>query len=152
MEILEKLKKIRGAEAALGITLLSKEICEARLPVGAKLLGYTDSLYFCYVEGYLETVFAVDDISEQEWKSWPIAYDTCEFVKLILSCADAELAARSSFMDESAFRVALNKGNEMTNRKLQNICATLSLEPIEDPYRYTHTIIQLLDCNRVIRK
>lgn len=64
MNLLERVKRIWGAEEAFGLTLTTRDHTGAHLPEGGKLLGYSHQTYFCFIEGYMETVFAVDDHPE----------------------------------------------------------------------------------------
>ena len=152
MDLLERVKKIRGAEETLGITFSTKDDLNARLPIGAKLFGYTDSLYLCFVAGYQETVFAVDYMADHELRAWPVAYDFQEFLRLIFACGSTNLAAISGIITENEYERAFELEAQRSHIGLNKLCELLSLTPIQDPYTYTHTIGQVLDCSRIIRK
>ena len=152
MDLLERVKKIRGAEEALGITFTTKDNLNAQLPAGAKLFGYTDSLYLCFVAGYQETVFAVHDMPEHEWRAWPVAYDFQEFLRLIFACGSANLAAISGIITEDEYGREFELEAQKSHAGLNKLSELLSLMPIQNPYTYTHTIGQVLDCSRIIRK
>lgn len=152
MDLLERVKKICGAEEALGITFSTKDVQGARLPVGAKLIGYTDSIYLCFVAGYQETVFAVDDMPDHEWRAWPVSYDFREFLRLIFSCGSTNLAAMSGIITPIEYERAFELETQKSHTGLKRLCEILSLTPIQDPYAYTHTVGTVIDCSRVIHK
>lgn len=151
MNLLERVKSIQGAEEALGLTLTTKDRMGARLPEGSRLLGYSDQTYFCYIEGYLDTVFAVADQPEHEWSVWPVAYNFREFIRLILACGCAELSARSARLSENEYGRRMDLEWRRPHTDLIRLGDKLSLTPIQNPYGYTRMIGQLIDCRRINR-
>lgn len=135
-----------------GHYIYDQDIHDARFPVGAKLFGYTDSLYLCFIAGYQETVFAVEDVPDHEWRAWPVAYDFQEFLRLIFACGSANLAAISGIITENEYGREFELESHRSHNGLNKLSELLSLTPIQNPYAYTHTIGQVLDCSRIIRK
>ena len=152
MNLLERVKRIRGAEEALGLTLTTKDYTGAHLPEGSRLIGYSDNTYFCFVEGYLETVFAVDDQRDQEWRTWPVAYSFREFLRLILACGCAELSAQSARLSENEYGRQLELEWRRPHPDLIRLRDKLSLTPIQNPFVYTHMAAQIIDCSKIVRR
>ena len=151
MNLLERVKKMRGAEAALGLTFAGANDSVNTLPKGTVLLAYSNKTYFCWFRHYEETVFAVTE-ENQKWQIHPIAYNFREFLRLIIACGSAELCARSVLLTEKTFLTEQEALRRRINPGLKEIRDTLAIVPIEDPYRYTHTIGQIIDCSRIGRK
>lgn len=151
MNLLERVKKIRGAEAALGLTFAGFSDSAGNLPKGAVLLGYSDKTLFCRFRHYEETVFAVTE-TNHTWQIHPIAYNFREFLRLIIACGCAELCARSVHLSEDTFLKELDAQRHKTAPGLKVIRDALAVTPIEDPYRYTHMVGQIIDCSRIGRK
>lgn len=149
--LLEYVKRIRGAEAALGLTFATKDRMDARLPEGSRLLGYSHQTYFCFIEGYQETVFAVDDQPEGKWQAWPVAYSFAEFLRLILACGSAELSARIVKLSEEAYGRELDRQLRTPKPDLLKLQQILDLTPIPDPYGYARTVERLIDCEKIVR-
>lgn len=152
MNLLERVKRIRGAEEALGLTLTSNDHMGAHLPEGSRLLGYSDQTYFCYIEGYMETVFAVDDKAEHEWCVWPVAYSFREFIRLILACGCAELSAQSARLSENEYERQLDLQWRRPHPDLIRLQDELSLTPIQNPFAYTHMAGRIIDCSKLVRR
>lgn len=151
MNLLESVKKMRGAEAALGLTFADFDCTEESLPKGARLLAYSNKSYFCFFKHYEETVFAVTEV-DQKWQILPIAYSFREFLRLIAACGCAELCARSVLLSEEIFLTEQDAQWRKYNPTLKALRDALELAPIEDPYQYTHMIGQIIDCSRIGRK
>ena len=143
---------MRGAEDTLGLTFATKDQMGAHLPQGSKLLGYSHQTYFCFIEGYLETVFAVDDQPDHEWSVWPVAYSFREFLRLILACGSAELSAQCARLSENEYGRQLELEWRRSHHDLDGLGRRLSLTPIRDPFAYTHMAGQLIDCTRIVRR
>lgn len=151
MNLLEKVKKMRGAEAALGLTFANHGKKGFVLPKGARLLAYSDNTYFCFFQHYEETVFAVTE-DDTGWVIRPIAYNFPEFLRLIAACGCAELCARSLRLPEETFLTEQDAQWRRYPPALRILRETFDIIPIDDPYRYTHTVGQIIDCGRIGRK
>lgn len=142
---------MRGAEAALGLTFADHGKTDLVLPKGARLLAYSDSTYFCFFQHYEETVFAVTEV-DIRWIIQPIAYSFPEFLRLIAACGCAELCARSVQLPEEIFLTEQDAQWRRYHPGLRTLRDALDIIPIDDPYRYTHTIGQIIDCGMIGRK
>lgn len=149
--LLEYVKRIRGAEAALGLTFATKDRMDTPLPEGGRLLGYSHQTYFCFIEGYQETVFAIDDQPGGKWQAWPVAYSFAEFLRLIFACGSAELSARIAKLSEEAYGGEMDRQWRTPNPELLKLQQILDLTPIPDPYAYARTVGRLIDCGKIVR-
>ena len=131
MEMMDRIQRITGAQAALGLSLYSEE---STLPDNCSIIGCTDSVQFCRIEGYLDTVFAVR--REGAFAPMPIAYCMQDFICLILSCGCAQAAAEG---------IVLRSKRE----KLEKLARVLKLKPMADPLGYLKTVHQVIDYRRI---
>lgn len=139
-----------GSEAALGLTFADRDPADHRLPKGAILIGYSSRMYFCFFRHYEQTVFAVTEAG-QKWHICPIAYNFEDFLRLIAACGCAELCARSAWLSEETYLTEQDVQWRKCNPALKNLREALELTPIKNPYQYTHTIAQIIDCSRIDR-
>lgn len=149
MNLLEKVKKIRGAESAIGMTFGGAAL-DSGLPVGSRLIGYTNSVYFCFVEGYLDTVFAVDP--EHEPYATPLAYNFADFLRLLLACGSAQVAAAAAYDNQDAFRAVFSAEQRYPHTDLQTIATSLGLKALSNPYDYARNVRRVIDCSRIVRR
>ena len=149
MDLLETIKRIRGSEESLGLTFGGAKK-EPDLPDGSKLLGYTNRLFFCTIEGYLGTVFVVDP--ESEHYAVPIAYNFADFIRLIFACGSAQAAVAAIYYSPESFKMVLNSEAKFPHADLDQLATALDLMPIQAPYRYVQTVRSVIDCGRIARK
>jgi len=142
MNILDQVKSHRGSEAALGMVFSTRTEYAALLPSGSRLIGQAGNMLLCYVEGYQETVFAVD-IHSGIIK--PLAYDFSEFLKLVFACGSAERAVSIPFVFGNTPQGPLVSAPG-SMKKLRD---SLELTPIADPVEYVRTVAQVIDCSRL---
>lgn len=150
MDFFEMLKKIQGAEAALGFSFTCSPQMNLYLPYGSKPIGQAGQILFCCIEEYQETVFAVDTDPVNARKAYPIAYDFREFIRLIIACGSAEMVARAGQLPKNEYEVLLRSEWENCNhRDLKRLQAELELTPVQDPFEYVKTVGQVIDCSRI---
>ena len=142
MNILDQVKSHRGSEAALGMVFSTRTEYASLLPSGSRLIGQAGNKLLCYVEGYQETVFAVD-IHSGIIK--PLAYDFSEFLKLVFACGSAERAVSIPF----AFGNTPQGPLVSTPGSMKKLRDSLELTPIADPVEYVRTVAQVIDCSRL---
>lgn len=141
MDLIERIRKIRGADAALGLRFSCTDLQDQYLAVGSEAIGYTDSVCFCRINGYLDTVFAVCPGCEP----MPIAYNITEFIRLILACGSAG-AVISAVWEPFGTRC------HPRSISLCHLGVKLGLEPISDPRSYIRTVRSVIDCSRITTK
>ena len=146
MDLLAQLKRLSGADAALGLRFARGNEYAPLLPDGARLLGYTDSVYFCFIEGYQNTVFAVMDKMGFGTYVYPLSYDFRDFLRLIRSCGSAEMVAKAGIRSREQFRKELP---EQCSKALERLCDRFDIAPVEDPYAYVQTVGQVIDCSPI---
>lgn len=136
MDLLEKIRKTAGAQAAMGFSP-SKNVAGTAIPEGCSLIACSESVLFCHIEGYLDTVFAI--MPEQGNAPVPLAYSLQDFIRLILSCGSAQAAADGMVL-----------GGQ--REKMQKLARILNLTLIPDPVAYLKTVPQVIDCSRILLK
>lgn len=146
MDLLEQVKKISGADTVLGICFSRGTVYAPLLPDGSRLIGYADTVFFCTVDGYQDTVFAVMEEPGYGIKICPLAYDFREFLRLILACGSASAAAAIGLRGKMPPRP---EGREKYTAGLERLGSRLSLTPVADPRNYVQTVQQVIDCSRI---
>lgn len=142
MTILDQVQNRRGSEAALGMVFSGRTEYGSKLPSGSRLIGQAGNKLLCYVQGYQETVFAVDIHSGI---AKPLAYDFSEFLRLVFACGSAERAASIAFVYGNVPQGPLVSA-PVSMKRLREY---LGLTPISDPVEYVKTVGQVIDCSRL---
>lgn len=138
-DLIERVKRIRGADRVLGLRFCSRTAYADCLPEGARLFAETDNALLCFIEGYQQTVFAVELPSAFVR---PLAYDFTEFLRLVFACGSADRAAAP--LEEVPV-----KPLDFSGTGLKKLQIHLGLTPITKPAAYLYTIGQVLDCRRI---
>lgn len=146
MDLLEQVKKISGADTILGICFSKGAVYTPILPDGSRLIGYTDSVFFCTIEGYQDTVFAVTEELGYGVRICPLAYDFREFLRLILACGSAAAAAAIVLFGKIP---PCPEGCQYRMAGLERLGRRLSLIPVADPCNYVQTVQQVIDCRSI---
>lgn len=149
MELLDSIRKISYAESALGLYFTRETVYTPFLPEGSKLIGLTGQIYFCTIDGYQETVFAVRNEQGFGLCICPMAYNFSEFVRLVGGCGSALSAANMGFQISYGRRIAVMKDQNLDLTSLRRLLARFSLSPVSDPHEYLQTVGQVIDCSRV---
>lgn len=136
MELLNKLMNNAGTQTALGLYPEKMETF-GQLPKGCSVIGCTDTVQFCRIEGYLDTVFAVS--ANDDYAAVPLAYCLQDFIRLILSCGCAQAAAEGVVNYEG-------------RKKMEKLALRLKLPLMKDPVGYIHTVGQLIDHSKILLK
>lgn len=144
MDLLEQIKKIAGVDAALGLRFCRGKLYVPALPDGARLIGYTDNVYFCFVDGYQDTVFAVLSHPGYGRVIYPLAYDFREFLRLLLSCGSASAVTGTVTCAREQFSGL--QCQESRRNSLDFLRKRFDLSPVSDPYGYVQTVRQVIDC------
>lgn len=147
MELLEQIKKITGVDSALGLRFSRGNLYAPMLPDGGKLIGYTDSVFFCFVEGYQDTVFAVIPRQGYGTLVYPLAYDFREFLRLVLTCGSASAVARAVTCARDQFSGVI--ASDSGKKGLEFLRNRFDLPPVADPYGYVQTVRQVIDCSPI---
>ena len=145
LNFLDQVKKVRGADAALGIRFVPASVYIPVLPEHSHIIGQADGVFFCNVDGYQDTVFAAAFEPGYGLKICPLAYDFREFIRLILACGSAAAAAGAGMRSREKFQRLLAAEEDKSHSGLYNLGMHFSLTPVADPYEYVQTVLQVID-------
>ncbi len=149
MEMKTMMKQWKLTEKSLSLDVLESPVTLAMTPGKAMVFAASESNVFCYIEGYQETVFALNAAPKRKPRIAPIAYNTEDFVRLIYSAGSPELAAECGTLSQEAYaarRAQIVRPPEGIQRLIQG----LSLKPIENPCQYVQTVQSLLDTRLLV--
>lgn len=146
MELLDQIQKIHDSEKLLGLRFYREAVYFPMLPANSRLIAYADPFYFCTLDGYQNTIFAVAAKSGYGSDICPLAYDFREFLRLILACGSAAIAAKAGFCSREVFSLIRSDSSCAALKKLS---MELSLSPVSDPYTYVQTVRQVIDCSGI---
>lgn len=113
-------------------------------PIDATVIGWENSIHYCFIRGYRDMVFAVNLESCVDKYVYPLAMNFKEFLRLILACGSTTAVeqiigwSKAQFEEflHSADNAILPEQKEVLNR----IQAELKLTPKEDPYEYVKAV------------
>lgn len=124
----------------LGLITGPDESGSVYTPARARMVawGRDGSFHFCQVEGFGDTVFAVDPSAPPGDCVHPVAKDLPDFIGLLITCADAGLIARAYQLSGYLFerQRGLIRRNARTNAVLRAVANNFHPPLIDDPYAY----------------
>ena len=136
----EKLKNSSLDISDLGLIIGMETSESVFTPLGATVIGWAgvDGIHFCFVEGFWETVFAVNPTAAPGKHIHPVAKNLSDFLGLILACRGTAAVARAWSWTKYDFQHFVD--STPLSRKQQSICSALkngySPSQICDPYAY----------------
>lgn len=121
------------------------------LPLGAKIIGWAgdDPTYFCFLDGYGDTVFAVDpSAAGSEWV-YPVAKSFSDFWGLITACRGTEPIKKAWRWSRLRFDLFLKETQlSIKQRSILRAIHNIYAPPaISDPYAYLNAIRQSFDAS-----
>ena len=125
-------------------------------PVGATVIGWENSIHYCFIDGFEEMVFAVNpegSVNEngEDVHVYPLAENFEIFIRLILAAKCANHIEQIIHFNKNEFQLFCeNDGSDFNfqtkQRDALNILATqLNLTPIDDAYEYVKQLQRTVD-------
>ena len=115
-------------------------------PIGAETFGWDNGIHFCFIDGFGETVFAVDAECCCEHLVFPIARNFCDFLRLILAAGNTCPIEQIMWWDKKMFEDSLNDpdnaewNSKPEVQKALKAIAELGITPMEEPFEYVKDI------------
>lgn len=107
-------------------------------PSGAQIIGWENSIHYCFLPGYGEMVFAVNPESCADAFVYPLAKDFSDFLRLILACGSTTAAEQIILWDRESFESFLHSDDNailpQQEQVLDVIREQLRLLPMADPF------------------
>ncbi len=113
-------------------------------PIDATVIGWENSIHYCFIRGYRDMVFAVNPESCVDKYVYPLAMNFKEFLRLILACGSTTAVEQIIGWSKAQFEEFLYSENNVMlpeqKEVLNRIQAELKLIPKENPYEYVKSV------------
>lgn len=111
-------------------------------PKGAKVIGWENSIHYCFIRGFGEMVFAVNPENCVEENVYPLAANFRDFLRLLLACGTTTAVEQIVWWSEAQFREFLAADPVPPERTavLNQIRDAFQLEPMEHPFQYVKAL------------
>ena len=113
-------------------------------PRNATVIGWENSIHYCFIRGYRDMVFAVNPESCVDKYVYPLAMNFKEFLRLILACGSTTAVEQIIGWSKEQFENFLHSEDNtlLPEQKevLDRIQAELKLTPKENPYEYVKAV------------
>ncbi len=153
MTVYGKFKKLDVDFSHLGLEQRDTHSDYFCTPKGAKVIGWegVDGIHYCFVQGFGETVFAVDPSDLPGGHVHPLARNFEDFLRLLLACGSTAAMEQAWMWDRgefNAFMEAYPPGPEQ-QAALDILRDKLSLAPMGDPYGYIKEVQSSFDYGQI---
>ena len=122
-------------------------------PRNATVIGWENSIHYCFIKGYKDMVFAVNPESCMERYVYPLARNFKDFLRLILSCGSTTAVEQIIGWTKEQFESFVvsedNARYPEQEKVLEDIKSVLRLEPMENPYEYVKSVQELFDNSKI---
>lgn len=153
MTLYEKYKKINIDTTLIGLEKGSWAGDYFCTPKGATVIGWENSIHYCFIKGYGEMVFAVNPETCVDKYVYPLAENFEEFLRLILACGSTTAIEQIIGWTKEQFIEFVNSSDNafVSNQAeiLQKIKDELKLDPMEEPYEYVRNIQANFDDSKI---
>lgn len=125
-------------------------------PVDAKIIGWENSIHYCFIRGYRDMVFAVNPETCADRYVYPLAMNFKDFLRSILSCGSTTAIEQIVCWSREQFESFVVSEDNMIRpeqaKVLDVIRTSLKLEPMDEPYEYVKSVQeQFRNCHCKIR-
>ncbi len=122
-------------------------------PRNATVIGWENSIHYCFIRGYRDMVFAVNPETCVDKYVYPLAMNFKDFLRLILACGSTTAVEQIIGWSKEQFEAFLISGDNamLTEQKivLDKIRAELKLTPMENPYEYVKAVQEQHDDSKI---
>ena len=122
-------------------------------PINATVIGWENSIHYCFIKGYRDMVFAVNPEPMADKYVYPLAMDLKDFLRVILACgsttAPEQIIGWSKEQFESFVVSEDNAKHPEQEKVLEEIKSVLKLEPMENVYAYVKAVQEQFDDSKV---
>ena len=122
-------------------------------PLDATVIGWENSIHYCFIKGYRDMVFAVNPETCVDKYVYPLATNFKEFLRLILACGSTTAVEQIIGWSKDQFEDFLhsedNKVFPEQAEVLKIVAEELKLQPMEDVYGYVKSVQELFDDRKI---
>ena len=112
-------------------------------PVGAEIIGWDNSIHYCFIKGFGDMVFCVNPDTCCDYYVYPIARNFHDFLGLILATGNTNTLQQIIWWDKAMFDDFVNSPEEQENKvspEVQGVLNTIRKEidaaSIDTPFEY----------------
>lgn len=153
MTLFEKYKKLNIDTTLIGLEKGSTTGDYFCTPKGATVIGWENSIHYCFIKGYGEMVFVVNPETCVDKYVYPLAENFEDFLRLILACGSTTAVEQIIGWTKEQFIefVGSSDNRFVSNQEvvLQKIKEGLNIEPMEEPYEYVKNIQEDFDDSKI---
>lgn len=137
------------------IGLEKRNMCEEYFctPKNAMIVGWENSIHYCFIRGYRDMVFAVNPETCVNQYVYPLAMNFKDFLCLILACGSTTAVEQIIGWSKEQFEAFLvsNDNAVLPEQKniLDRIKAEVKLTPMENPYEYVKAVQEQYDDSKI---
>jgi len=122
-------------------------------PVNATVIGWENSIHYCFIRGYRDMVFAVNPETCVERYVYPLAMNFKDFLRLILACGSTTAVEQIIGWSKEQFEDFLHSDdNAMFPEQkvvLDKIRSGLKLTTMENSYEYVKAVQEQHDDGKI---
>ncbi|MBR3841176.1 MAG: hypothetical protein IKM20_08580 [Erysipelotrichales bacterium] len=122
-------------------------------PISVEVIGWENSIHYCFIRGYEDIVFAVNPETCVDKYVYPLAKNFKDFLRLILACGSTTAVEQIIGWDKQQFEEFIqsdyNKIFPEQQIVLDALKETLKLEPLNNPYEYVKSIQNNFDDSKI---
>ena len=122
-------------------------------PLNAIVIGWENSIHYCFIKGYRDMVFAVNPETCVDKYVYPLAANFKEFLRLILACGSTTAVEQIIGWSKKQFEEFLLSDNNKIfpeqAKVLKIVAEELKLQPMEKPYEYVKAVQELFDDGKI---
>lgn len=122
-------------------------------PMDATVIGWENSIHYCFIKGYRDMVFAVNPETCVDKYVYPLAMNFKDFLRLILACGSTTAVEQIIGWSKVQFKEFLysdyNKISPEQAEVLKVVAEELKLQPMEDPYEYVKAVQEQFDDSKI---
>lgn len=153
MTLYEKYKKLNIDTTLIGLEKGSWAGDYFCTPKGVTVIGWENSIHYCFIKGYGEMVFAVNPETCVDKYVYPLAENFEEFLRIILACGSTTAVEQIIGWTKEQFVEFLKSSDNafVSNQAdvLENIKYELKIEPRENVYEYVKNIQANFDDSKI---
>lgn len=124
-----------------------------RTPINATVIGWENSIHYCFIKGYRDMVFAVNPETCVDKYVYPLAANFKDFLRLILACGSTTALEQIIGWNKEQFEDFLHSDDNKIFPEhaevLKIVAEELKLQPMEEPYEYVKAVQELFDDGKI---
>lgn len=122
-------------------------------PLDATVIGWENSIHYCFIKGYRDMVFAVNPESCVDKYVYPLAANFKDFLRMILACGSTTAVEQIIGWSKDQFEDFLHSDNNKVFPEqaeiLKIVAEELKLQSMEKTYEYVKAVQEQFDDKKI---